>query len=261
MKPYILILRFFLLLGAISLLPACQNTEERDFYELKIYRYNTADQEKSLDTYLGEAYLPALHRQGINDVGVFKLREEGNEIRDALLVLVPFTSLPEYADLPAKLNNDQEYLEAGKDYIEAIHDDPPYTRIESILMRAFEETPLLETPTFDSPRRERVYELRSYQASTELLYERKVEMFNVGESALFQKLGFQPVFFGEVISSSRMPHLMYMTTFSDTVSQKEKWNAFRVHPEWEKMKEIERYKHTVSHISKYLLYPTEYSDY
>jgi len=58
-----------------------------------------------------------------------------------------------------------------------------------------------------------------------------------------------------------MPHLMYMTSFSDTVSQKEHWAAFREHPDWMKLKEMERYKNTVSNIVKYLLYPTPYSDY
>jgi hypothetical protein len=50
-----------------------------------------------------------------------------------------------------------------------------------------------------------------------------------------------------------------MTTFSDTVSQQESWNAFRNHPEWLKMKEIEKYQNTVSKITKFLMYPTGYS--
>ncbi len=72
---------------------------------------------------------------------------------------------------------------------------------------------------------------------------------------------FNPVFFGEVIASSSMPHLMYMTSFRDTVSQKEHWTAFREHPDWIGMKDKERFRNTVSKITKYLLYPTPYSDY
>jgi hypothetical protein len=133
--------------------------------------------------------------------------------------------------------------------------------MESILMKAFDGSPRLETPELDGPREERVYELRSYQGATELLYERKVEMFDEGESELFLDLGFNPVFFGRVIASNQMPHLMYMTAFSDTLSQKEHWDAFRTDPRWEEMKGIERYKNTVSSIDKYMLYPTDYSDY
>ncbi|MEF8985351.1 MAG: NIPSNAP family protein, partial [Bacteroidales bacterium] len=70
----------------------------------------------------------------------------------------------------------------------------------------------------------------------------------------------QPVFFGQALSSDHMPHLMYMTTFSDTTSQQEHWDAFGNHPDWQEMKEIERYQNTVSNITKYLMYPTDYSD-
>ena len=236
-------------------------TNDRDYYELKIYRFETEVQESRLDQYLEHAYIPALHRAGVTRVGVFKLREYGNEIENALFILTPFRNLEKYVALSGELQKDQAYLEAGRDYIESPHNDPPYTRIESVLLKAFARTPHLIAPDLDSHRPERVYELRSYQGATELLYERKVEMFNSGESALFEELDFQPVFFGEVISSSQMPHLMYMTTFADTTSQKERWNAFRVHPKWQEMKEVERYKNTVSDISRYLLYPTSYSDY
>jgi hypothetical protein len=250
-----------LLMVVIALLSSCETKELRDYYELKIYRYESDSQEDRLDNYLESAYLPALHRAGVNNVGVFKLKENGNEIQNALILLVPYGSLEEYIEMGGILKADQAYLDAGTNYIEAPHNDPPYSRIETMLLQAFSETPLLVTPQLDSPRPERVYELRSYQAATELLYQRKVEMFNSGESALFEKLGFNPVFFGEAISSSHLPHLMYMITFADTTSQKEHWKAFRDHPDWQEMKEIERYKNTVSNITKYLLYPTSYSDY
>ena len=248
-------------LALAILVVSCEKEAERDYYELKIYRFETPRQEARLDDYLGKAYLPALHRAGVEQVGVFKLREGENETEDAIIMLIPFRSLGQYIDLPSKLQSDREYLEQGRDYIEAPHDDPPYRRIETMLLKAFSETPRLTVPRLSSPRPDRVYELRSYQGATELLYERKVEMFNEGESALFEELGFNPVFFGEVISSSRMPHLMYMTAFEDTLVRKDKWNAFSIHPDWQEMKEIERYKNTVSDITRYLLYPTDYSDY
>lgn len=252
------ILAVMLVSGAAG---SCFATGMRDYFELKIYRYETDSQEKRLDHFLESAYIPALHRAGIDHVGVFKPRDKGAIPEKYLMVLVPFSSLEACAKLTEKLRKDEKYQEAGRDYIHAPHDDPPYLRIETVLLRAFSTTPHLSIPELESPRSGRVYELRSYQGATEMLYERKVEMFNTGEAALFEKLGFNPVFFGEAISSSEMPHLMYMTTFSDTVSQKEHWNAFRIHPEWEEMKTIERYKNTVSHITKYLLYPTPYSDY
>jgi hypothetical protein len=244
-----------------QIIPSCAPPAERDFYQLKIYRFDSATQEAGLDSYLEMAYLPALHRAGIENVGVFKLRENGNEMKNAIFLLIPFPTLESFDQIPGLLNEDPLYQDAGKQYINAPYDDPPYARIESILMKAFSGSPELRPPVLDSPRAERVYELRSYQSATEQLHELKVEMFNTGESALFRELGFQPVFFGDVVSGSQMPHLMYMSTFADTVSQAEHWSAFGEHPDWKKMREIDRFQNTVSHIDRYLLYPTGYSDY
>jgi hypothetical protein len=261
MRPTSKITFILIVIAFLLLLPAWMATGERDYYQLKIYRFEKADQEARLDRHLESAFLPALHRAGIQNVGVFKLRDEGNEERNVIFILIPFRSLDEFDALPGILRADGQYMQDARDYIESPHDNPPYTRIESILLKAFSETPRLTVPDPGSPRAGRVYELRSYQAATEQLYERKVEMFNQGESGLFRKLGFSPVFFGEVISSSDMPHLMYMTVHADTTAQKEHWAAFGSHPEWQEMVANERYRNTVSHIDRHLLYPTPYSDY
>jgi hypothetical protein len=265
MKRIITVLNAALLLAMMSCDVSVDVSSDlssgRDILQLKIYQYHSPDQEKLLDEYLGDALIPALHRAEIENVGVFKPIQETDEDKKFIFVLIPYSSLEEFDDIPGILKQDQEYLVDGEDYIEAPHDAPPYDRIESMLLRAFSATPQLTVPDLESPRSGRVYELRSYHAATEKLYKRKVEMFDEGESELFIKLDFNPVFFGEVISSAHMPHLMYMTTFADTLAQQDRWNAFREHPDWLEMKEIEKYKNTVSHIDKYLLYPTDYSDY
>jgi hypothetical protein len=194
-------------------------------------------------------------------VGVFKPIEGLAEQSDLIMVLIPFQSLEEFEELPELLNEDAEYQQAGQAYINAPHDAAPYTRIESMILRSFTGTPEMALPELSSPKSGRDYELRSYEAATEKLYKLKVEMFNEGESDIFLELDFNPVFFCEVLSSAHMPHLMYMTTHADTTAMKENWDAFGKHPEWERMKNLERYQNTVSSISKYLLYPTEYSDY
>ena len=236
-------------------------TEQRDYFQLQIFRFESVEQEALLDNYFQNALLPALHRGGIEHVGVFKPIEGLNEEKDFLMVLTPFHSLEQFEQLPGQLLEDAEYQQAGQAYINAAHDKAPYSRIESMILRAFSATPELVLPELSTPRTERVYELRSYEAATEKLYDLKVEMFNEGESAIFQELMFNPVFFCEVLSSAHMPHLIYMTTHADTLAQKENWDAFRIHPEWERMKNLDRYQNTVSAITKYLLYPTEYSDY
>jgi len=263
-KPIPFTMKKIFLLAAIVLIAFSSSSytaDERDYYQVKIYKIDKDSQETRLDHYLQSAYLPALHRAGIKKVGVFKPIEGKNGAEKFVMVFIPFKSLQEFEQLDGKLKADNEYLKKGKDYIEAPHDDPPYVRIESMILRSFSAMPQYAVPELDSKPADRVYEFRSYEGATEQLYDLKVEMFNdAGEVALFKKLEFNPVFFAEVISSAHMPHLIYMTTFSDEASQEKHWEAFGAAPEWLKMKELDRYQNTVSSITKYLMYPTDYSD-
>ena len=235
-------------------------TADRDFYQIKIYSVENDQQEKRMDDYLQTAYIPALKRIGIEHVGVFKVIEEIDSSNKLIYVFIPFKSIVEFEQLERDLKLDSEYLEDGKDYIDASYDNPPYARIESILLRSFESMKKYGIPKHTSPPSERIYELRSYQASTEKLYEKKVEMFNAGgESKIFIDLGFQPIFFGEVISGSSMPNLMYLTTFENKTSNETYWNAFSNSPDWLLLKEDKQYDNTVSKIEKFYLYPTNYS--
>lgn len=248
------------LLLTIMLLSSFAQGNDRSYYQLKFYWIENDAQMDRLDQFFEQAYLPALHRAGIDQVGVFKPIEGKNEKENFVLVYIPFGSLQEFEALTSTLNMDKQFQKAGNDYLDAAHDNAPYTRIESILLRAFSSFPQPGEPVQEGPKKDRVYELRSYQSATERLHERKVEMFNSGESALFVKLDFHPVFFGEVLSSAYMPHLMYMTTFKNESSQEAHWNTFGEHPDWIAMRDMERYQNTVSHIDRYLLYPAEYSD-
>lgn len=233
----------------------------QDFYQLKVYNISGSEQEMRVDNYLENAYLPALHKAGVKDVGVFKPIESDKAAGKKVFVLIPLKNLNQLDKLDAILMKDEKYLSAGDEFITAPWDNPPYERMESIVLKAFSEMPKYAVPDHSTPAAEQIYELRSYEGPTEAKYRKKVDMFNEGgEVALFQKLKFQPVFFAEVISGSAMPNLMYMTTFSDMESHDERWNAFRVHPEWEKLKSMEEYKHTVSHSDKWLLHPADYSD-
>ena len=233
----------------------------QDFYQLKVYNIESSAQEMRVDSYLEDAYLPALHRAGIKDVGVFKPIESDEAAGKKIFVLIPVKNLNQLDKIDIKLLKDKTYLSDGKEFIDAPWDNPPYQRMESMVLKAFSEMPKYAVPNHSTSAAEQIYELRSYEGPTETKYRKKVEMFNEGgEVALFQKLEFQPVFFGEVISGSAMPNLMYMTTFSDMESHDEHWDAFRNHPEWKKLSGMEEYKHTVSHSNKWLLHPTEYSD-
>lgn len=233
---------------------------KREFYEIKIYHLKTPAQAQRMDQYLKDAYIPALHRAGIKRIGVFK--PVVDSITEQLIyVLIPYASLDQFEKLPGILEKDQQHSVAGKDYIDAIYTDPPFIRIESILLKAFEGMPSSNSPKFTTPIAERVYELRSYEGHTEKIYKNKVQMFNKGnEVALFNRLGFNAVFYGEVLVGSKMPNLMYMTSFENRASRDAHWKAFSEDPEWKKLSAMSEYKNNVSKNTQYFLKPTDYSE-
>jgi len=234
----------------------------REYYQLKIYTFDSEDQVLVTDKYLKEAYLPGVKRLGINNIGVFKLRQNDTDTVQKTYVLTPFKSIEQLIELEDLLDKDEQYLTAGSEYINASYDQAPYRQIESTIMVAFQDFPAMRPSKLNGPRSERIYELRSYISPTEAYYKNKVEMFNAGgEIKLFDSLEFNSTFYGEVISGSEMPNLMYMTTFSDQASRDEHWKNFGDSPEWKEMAAMPKYQNNVSKYDLIFLYPTEYSDY
>lgn len=231
-----------------------------EIYQITIYHFKSEDQLKRVSDYLRTAHLPALHRQGVASVGVFvPILQDTADLR--LYVFVPYKSLEHFGTLQSRLERDPQLLAAGRDYIDAPHDQTPYVRMETILLRAFSGMPRMEKPALTGPRHDRVYELRSYESPTEKYYRNKVKMFNAGdEIGIFRRLGFNAVFYGEVLSGSRMPNLMYMTTFSNQEDRDAHWKAFSADPAWKKLSAEEEYKNNVSKNEKFFLRPLEFSD-
>tara|TARA_R110000868_G_scaffold4211_15_gene26808 strand:+ start:45340 stop:46155 length:816 start_codon:yes stop_codon:yes gene_type:complete len=249
----------------IIILILCSSTilaQQREFYQLKVYSFETESQQKATDIFLETAYLPALKRVNISNVGVFKPRDVDSSGIKKTYILIPFSTLAQFESLDSSLSKDKIYLKDGSSYLKASHDKPLYTRIASTLLKAFEDHPNLAPTKLKGPREDRVYELRSYESATENLYRNKVDMFNSGgEVKLFDKLNFNAVFYGEVLSGAAMPNLMYMTTFENHEHRDAHWKQFGDSPEWSVLKIKPEYQNNVSHIDITFLYPTLYSDY
>lgn len=243
------------------LLPAYGKSPKSEFYEIRIYNLENAEQEKRIDDYLKNALLPALHRNKIKKIGVFKPIGNDTAINKRVYLLIPFKSVKQFTELQNVLKKDKAYNIDGKVYIEAAYNQPPYKRIESTLLRAFSSAPVLQVPVLNGEKSQRIYELRSYESPTEKLYLNKVHMFNEGgETAIFKQLGFNPVFYGEVILGNRMPNLMYMTSFENKASRDALWKKFGESPEWKKLSSIPFYKNNMNKSEKIFLNPTAYSD-
>lgn len=214
--------KFILAIVAILFISPTYSKDVREWYELKIYRINNPGQEKRVDDFLKVAFIPAMHKLGYNSIGVFKPVETDSTFGKKIYVLIAYPSLQKYAEVQSGLNKDSEFLARGKDYLEAKHDNTPFNRVESILMKSFSKHPVLERPKLSGKRSERIYELRSYEGPTEKRNENKIKMFNDGdEVGLFARLNFNAVFYGEVFAGNRMPNLMYMTTFDNMQSRDE----------------------------------------
>ncbi len=235
---------------------------KQEYYEVKIYRINGTVQEGMMDAYLKDAYLPALHRAGIINVGVFKPVEADTAFGKMVYVFIPYKTLEQYEKLEGKLAGDAVYAEAGKAFLDAPYNNPPFVRYESILSIAFTHMPEFRAPKFDTPRSERIYEYRSYESATEAKAAKKIEMFNTGgEIGIFEAIGANAAFYAKVISGSLMPRLIYMTTYANMKTHDECWAKFRNHPDWKRISGLEEYKNTTSKVKAFLLHPTSYSDF
>lgn len=235
---------------------------QRIFYQLSLYHFSGSSQEATLDHYLATAYLPALHRAGIRHVGVFKPLDNDTAADKRIYVLLPLETMEQLLTLPRLLRRDAAYLQSAKPYLDATHDHPPYTRMETMVLQAFRLAPGLTLPDLKTEKKERVYELRSYESPTEKLNINKVHMFNEGgEIAIFNRLHFNGIFYGEVIAGSHMPNLMYMTSFNNLDDRNAHWKAFTNDAEWKTLSAREEYQDNVSRHDIRLTRPADYSDY
>ena len=252
----------FTRISNISEINKDSNTTSHQFYQLKIYSFNTLEQVQGADDYFKEAFIPSLNGIGIANVGVFKPTSIDSDSIKRIYVLIPFSTIDAFISLEEKLEKNQSHNTKGSSFLNAPHNKPAFSRYESILMRSFDEFPILKIPKLIGDQSNHIYELRSYESPSNKYYKTKVDMFNLGgEVKLFDRLKFNAVFYGEVISGSKMPNLMYMTTFSDMESRDAHWNAFSTSPEWTKLKAATKYKNSVSHADIILMHPTDYSSY
>ncbi|MES2279576.1 MAG: NIPSNAP family protein [Bacteroidota bacterium] len=227
------------------------------YYQIKLYHLKGKAQMDVLDDYLQNAYIPAMHRAGIPAIGVFKPIAV-DTAEQLVYVFIPFKKMTDFLSLDDALAKDTQYQEAGKNYLNAVYNKAPYTRLESMILKAFINVPEYHLPKLTAPKSERVYELRSYESATENISLNKIGMFNDREIFIFNNLNFNAVFYGQVISGSHMPNLMYLTTFENKADRDKHWADFG--PEYKKISVLPQYQNNVSKNVTLFVRPTDYSD-
>ncbi len=238
------------------------NKPAKEIYQLTIYQYSTIAQETVIEEYLKNALLPALHKNGYKNIGVFKSLANDTAAVKTLYVYLPVANINNLLSLPEKLQKDTTFQLAGAAYLNSVYTVPAYNRMETILLKAFPLAPKMQLPVLTAPKNERVYELRSYESASEKIFRNKVKMFNEGdEIGLFKRLNFNAVFYSEVIAGSHMPNLMYMTCFENKADRDAHWKNFGADPFWKTLSGLPEYQHNVSHIDITFLRPVMYSDF
>lgn len=233
-----------------------------DIYAITVYHFTDASQEATLDTYLQTAYLPALHRKEIKNIGVFKPIANDTAADKIIYVIVPYKSLEQFSHLTETLMQDNLYKTAAASYLDADYKSAAYKRMETIILTAFPMAPQLTLPKLKSPLAEHIYELRSYESATETYHKSKVKMFNQGgEVKIFRDINANAIFYGDVIAGSRMPNLMYLTSYENMADRDEHWKSFQDNAEWKKLNAQAEYKNNVSKADIILMHAASYSDY
>lgn len=233
-------------------------SSKKQFIEVRTYHLVDAAAEERLDGYLADALIPALSRQGLGPIGVldqFGESEEGVMVK----VIIPGPSLESLLMAWKALDADSKYQSAAKGYLDTPRKETPLKRIKSELLYAFDCWPQVTVPKQKQAGKDRFFELRSYESSTEKLAALKVEMFNEGEVPIFLDAGIIPVFMGQALIGDQLPNLTYMVVFDDEAAMKANWPKFSKHPDWKTLSSVEKYKGTVSKNNKSYWVPKPYS--
>jgi len=209
----------------------------RQLYELRRYRIRVGHMRDTTRAYLKDALLPALGRLGLGPIGMFDVTT--GEPPTAV-VLIPHASADSAVSVSARLAADAVYVKAADPFFNAPADRPAFDRVESSLLRAFQGMPRLEVPDTATPR---IFELRRYEGPSDAASLKKIEMFDTGgELAIFRKVGFRPVFFGQALYGVRLPQFEYMLTYASMAERETLWNGFRNDPDWKVLSQREEYK-------------------
>ena len=234
----------------------------RDYYLIQIYHCSTAKQIENIDLYLKNTFLPYLHKNGIEKVGVFAPLTNDTASDKRLYVWVPFKNIQKLDELDQNIEALDPMGSEAIIHLEPTDNSLPYTRIEKIISKAFKFQPQYARKSTLTKSSSRVYEYRSYESPTENLHLRKVHMFNEGgEVTLFAQLNFNAIFYSKVIAGSSMPNLIYMTSFNSMEDRNAHWDRFDEAPLWKKISTAPEYLNSVNRNETVLMSARDYADF
>jgi hypothetical protein len=228
--------------------PASSQTQ---VYELRVYELGFFGSADLLHGYFKEALIPALNRQGANNVGVFE--EVGEALPKKIYLLIPHQDIMTFQNSERNLFADEVYIKAAGPYLSADKSIFPFDRINTSLIHSTQEFPELIPPTDAG-----IYELRIYESHHEGALKSKLKMFEK-EFTIFADAGLPMVFFGKNITGNQLPCLTYMLANSDLEENREGWSNFINHADWKELISREEFKGNMSDITRIFLKALDYS--
>jgi hypothetical protein len=236
--------------------PTGSSNGAAEYYDLRRYQLISGPGTRLTDNFFAGALIPALNRLGIGPVGAFSVYFGPDT--PAYYLLLPSTKLETLVTADLELAKDPVFLKAAAPFWDAPGGAPPFSKIESTLLRAFEGFPKLIVPASVAKKEKRIYQLRQYVSPTNGDHVNKVEMFHHGEFAIFAKSGATNVFYADALIGPRLPMLTYMLSFPDMAALEATWDKFTADPDWKKLSSDPKYKldpPTVSNITSLVLRP------
>lgn len=232
-------------------------TPNNAFFHLLYFYMRSGSQVDRTTQYLSGVFLPAAKRAGLGPLGMFS--PVVGERSPFILSMASYPSLASMQDVHNRFAEDKDFQKGFDEYNNI--QDPPYIRMESSLLRAFDGMPALEVPANDGKRAARIFEMRTYESVNDKASRRKIKMFEDGEMGIFRRLGMTPVFFAQTIMGRNLPSLTYMLTFDDLASRDKLWRSFGADSEWQKLRVQPGLSDAeiVSNISNAILRPLPFS--
>ena len=248
-----------ILLMSVLFVSCCKSkpNDEADGPKKQIYEwriYTLTGEGTQLDDYFKGALIPAYNRCKVS-VGVFKpFKPEETDLRYLLFV---YPDLKTYNSVRQTVWDDPAFQSAARSFFQSSAPNPVYTDFETFICEAFDKMPEMRMPD----KNRTLFEFRCYHSPNEDANKRKIKMFNDEEIALFDKVGINSVCYGEILSGSKMPALIYLTWSKDEETRNAAWGAFGSHPDWNQMKGKPEYKNTATNNIAKLLSPLPYSQF
>ncbi len=215
---------------------------QKSYFEWRSYELQWGHNAQPLHDYLSTVLIPALNKNGVAHVGAFEPIAE--QLPKKIYLLITYQDVVHFAAVHEALKSDEQYRAAKQAYDAIGPNESPYKRITTSFYFGFDSFPNLVAPKEG----DELFELRTYESYSENAADRKRKMFNQYEFDIFDDAGLHSVFFGEQVAGPNMPALTYITSHASMEARNKAWDAFRVHPEWKRVSQLEEFDNSVSNI-------------